>query len=223
METAYSDEDLYTLNYGKFTEDKLNYLREDYKTGKNKEHEFMNECKRLLFEECDILIKNENRYMIQFFDYFIADHDSSGQNVGTKMNCTTIAIDNCGDFVVGEMPYSSNLFDGTGTFCPPIITASYHTFSTFNKALPNLFIDIIKKTNCNFYFDEARYESENAKFDKKESVSWCDYHYANYHTHNISSYPERDENIIVSVLNFFTSFLSQIKKSSEKFDMIRKK
>ncbi len=90
METNYFDEELYTLNYGKFTEDKLNYLREDYKTDKNKEHEFMNKCKRSFFKECDILIKNENRYMIQFFDYFIADHDSAGQNDGTKINCMTI-------------------------------------------------------------------------------------------------------------------------------------
>lgn len=203
-----------------FTEDDLNYLREDYRTVKKPEHEFMNKCKLLLFKECNILIKNENRYMIQFFDYFRTDRARSGDSDGRQINCIAIAIDNCGDFVVGEMPNSDNLFDWT--FRPSTITASYHTFSTSGKVLPNLLIDIINKTNCDFYFDNVGYESENTKFDKKESVDYYDYYCTEYYTHNISSYAEYGE-ASVSILNFFSSFLSQIKKSSEKFDMIHKK
>ena len=46
--------------------------------------------------------------------------------------------------------------------------------------------------------------------------------YSDYDTHNISSCTDSVE-INVPILNFFNSFLSQIKKSSEKFDMIHKK
>jgi hypothetical protein len=77
--------------------------------------------------------------------------------------------------------------------------------------------------DCNFYFDNIGYDCENTNFDKKESVDYNNFYLTSYNTHSLISYTKYGNEANAAVIRFFTSFLSQIKKSSEKFYMIHKK